>query len=115
MDDAQRLCIQLIDEMDSELTAKCGQCNYSCEPTVVAREVKECLQGIQFSTKKVHLMEAMRDAFIEPVTKALKMSALLLFCHRTGLELIRQDCQPYVRTSFTVRVFSFDLAVESAA
>lgn len=115
MDEAQRRCIQLIDEMDSELAGVCGQCSYKCDPTIVAREVKECLQSVQFSKKKVHLMEAMRDAFIEPVTKALKMSALLLFCHKTGLELLRQDCQPYVKTSFTVRVFSFDLAVESLA
>ena len=115
MDAAQRRCIELMDGMDSELTNTCAQCNYSCKPTVVSQAGKECLQDIRFLQKKVHLMEAMRDAFIEPVTKALKMSALLTFCHKTGLELLRQDCQPYVKTSFTVRVFSFDLAVESAA
>ena len=114
MDDAQRRCIQLIDEMDSELAVVCGPCKYSCKPLIASSEKKECLESVQFLQKKVHLMEAMRDAFIEPTTKALKMSALLLFCHNTGLELVRQHCEPYIKTSFTVRIFTFDLAVESA-
>lgn len=114
MDAAQRRCIQLIDEMDSELAVVCGPCRYSCKPLIASSEKKECLENIQFLQKKVHLMEAMRDAFIEPVTKALKMSALLTFCHQTGVELVRQNCEPYVKTSFTVRISSFDLSVESA-
>ena len=114
MEDAQRRCIQLIDEMDSHLAGLCGQCNYSCSPVAVSSDRKECLESVQFSQKKVNLMEAMRDAFIDPATKALKMSALLTFCHKTGLQLLRQSCNPHVKTSFTVRIASFDLAVESA-
>lgn len=113
MEAAQRRCIELIDEMDFHLAALCGQCNYSCNPVVVSSDRKECLESVQFSQKKVHLMEAMRDAFIEPVTKALKMSALLTFCHKTGVQLLKQSCEPHVKTSFTVRIFSFDLSVES--
>ncbi len=114
MEEAQRRCIQLIDDMDSHLTDVCGQCNYRCNPVAVPSGGMECLENIQFSQKKVNLMEAMRDAFIDPATKALKMSALLTFCHKTGLQLLRQHCEPHVKTSFTVRIASFDLAVESA-
>lgn len=114
MEEAQRRCIQLIDDMDSHLTDVCGQCNYSCKPVVVSNDKQECLGNIQFSQKKASLMEAMRDAFIEPTTKALRMSALLTFCHKTGLQLLRQSCEPHVKTSFTVRISSFDLSVESA-
>lgn len=113
MDAAQRRCIQLIDEMDSELAVVCGPCKYSCKPLIASSEKKECLESVQFSQKKVNLMAAMRDAFIDPTTKALKMSALLTFCHNTGLQLLRQHCEPHVKTSFTVRISSFDLAVES--
>ena len=114
MEDAQRRCIRLIDEMDSHLAGLCGQCNYSCNPVAVPSGGKECLESVQFSRNKVNLTEAMRDAFIDPATKALKMSALLAFCHKTGLQLLRQRCEPHVKTSFTVRIASFDLAVESA-
>lgn len=114
MEDAQRRCIQLIDDMDSHLAGLCGQCNHSCNPATVFSDGKECLENVQFSQKKVNLMGAMRDAFIDPTTKALKMSALLTFCHKTGLQLLRQHCEPHVKTSFTVRISSFDLSVESA-
>lgn len=113
MEEAQRRCMRLIDELDLKLSDVCGQCIHGCNDLIVSNEGKECLQNVQFMRKKLHLMEAMRDAFIDPTTKALKMSALLTFCHKGGLELLRQECDPYVKTSFTVRIFSFDLTVES--
>jgi hypothetical protein len=113
MDAAPRKCIQLINEIDTELMKLCGQCSKPCNPLVLTHEGKECLQDPVFVQKNFQLVEAMKDAFIEPVTKALKTSALLLFCHKNGLELIKQSCQPHVKASFTVRTDAFDLSVES--
>ena len=52
MDAAQRRCIQLIDEMDSELAVVCGPCKYSCKPLIASSEKKECLESVQFLQKK---------------------------------------------------------------
>jgi hypothetical protein len=74
---------------------------------------KDGQQSVNFNKKKGQLLEAMRDTFIEPATKAVRLSQLLIFCHQNGLELVTHHSTPHIRACALVRAPGFDIVIET--
>lgn len=113
MDAQCRLCMELVDEVDLLIANSRTKTGRNGKLLVLSQKRKNGPKSLLFSQKKIQLLRALKEAFIEPRTKSLKMSALLLFCHDAGLAVVTYKCRPYQGASFTVRTPGFDIAVES--
>lgn len=107
-----RICAELIDEID-ELIIKSRRRNKKYNQLVLSTERVSGPKSDLFKQKKIQLLQQLSETFIEPKTKSLRFSALLIFCHESGLKLVTQKCRPYSAASFTVRTPGFDLVVKS--
>ncbi|BAW19107.1 hypothetical protein [Ralstonia phage RP31] len=112
MDVAFKRCIDLIDEVDI-LVSESATVAMDGNRLVLSRSrTKDGHQSVQFNRKKSQLLGEMRETFIEPATKAVKLSQLITFCHQTGLELVTHHVTPNVRACALVRAPSFDIVIE---
>jgi hypothetical protein len=111
MDAAYRQCARLIDEFDM-FVSQSTVVSQDGNRLVLSRNRNKAGQTVAFNQKKGQLLEAMKNTFIEPQTKAVRLSALLTFCHETGLELVTHHSTPHIRACALVRAPGFDIVVE---
>lgn len=112
MDEAFRRCARMIDEVD-DLVSNVSFVTAGGNRLVLSRNRnKDGQQSVTFNKKKVQLLEAMRETFIEPATKAVRLSQLLIFCHQNGLELVTHHSTPHIRACALVRAPGFDIVIE---
>lgn len=112
MDASQRRCLRLIDDTDlavskSRLSRKEGY------RFVISRSRRGSPRSLKFVQTKIHLLEALRNEFIESRTKSIRLSELLTFCYHNGFELATHSCIPRIRVCFVVRTPGFDIRVDS--
>ncbi len=112
MDVAFRKCARMIDEVD-ELVSNSTTVPADGNRLVLSRNRnKDGQQSVAFNKKKGQLLEAMKDTFIEPTTKGVRLSSLLIFCHQNGLELVTHHSTPHIRACALVRAPGFDIVIE---
>lgn len=115
MDAAFRQCARLIDEVDV-LVSESTTVSKDGNRLVLSRtRNKEGRQSVTFNQKKGQLLEAMKNTFIEPQTKAVRISKLITFCHETGLELVTHHHTPRIRACALVRAPGFDIVFSDDA
>jgi hypothetical protein len=108
-----RNCALLIDEVDLIISKSRTKTGKNGKALVLSRTRKNGPKSVQFNLKKIQLLAALKEHFIEPRTKSLRMSALLIFCHQAGLDLVTYENKTHIRAGFTVRTAGFDLVVSS--
>lgn len=109
---ALRHLTKLIDEVDDVL-AKSRKVSDVGERLVLSTAPRSGSRAANFSQKKILLLQQMSEAFIEPQTKAVRLSALLTFCHESGLELVTHNVVLHTSASFIVRTPGFDIVVNN--
>lgn len=113
MDDSHRRCASLIDDIDLLVDEESGHGVGNARLVLSAKRV-DGPKSYKFNTKKAQLLREMREAFIEPVSKSIRMSQLLTFCHQNGLELVTHHSTINVRACVLIRTPAFDIIVEGA-
>lgn len=106
-------CAQLVDELDLIISQSRTKTGRNGKLLVLDRTRKNGPKSVQFIQKKVQLLAAMKNHFIEPRNKSLRISALLIFCHQSGFSLVTYKNKTHVRSCFTIRTAGFDLVVNS--
>lgn len=101
---------KLIDEVDEAL-ANSHSANKIGERLIVSTAPRSVPRVASLSQKKILLLQQMSEAFIEPQSKSVRLSALLTFCYESGLELVTHNVVPYTNASFIVRTPGFDIVV----
>lgn len=106
-------CAELIDDLDVVIAKSRTKTGRNGKLLVLSRAKKTGPRSEEFLFKKQYLLATMRDTFIEPINKSLRISALLIFCHQSGWELFTYSNRTHIHASFTVRTPGFDLIVTS--
>lgn len=106
-------CAEMIDDLDYVISKSRTKTGRNGKLLVLSRARKTGPRNELFLFKKNQLLATMKSMFIEPINKSLRISALMIFCHQNGLELITYSNKTHIRACFTVRTPGFDLLVDS--
>lgn len=106
-------CAELIDDLDYVISKSRTKTGRNGKLLLLSRNRKTGPRSALFLQKKIYLLATLKHIFIEPKTKSLRMSALLIFCHESGLDLAAYQNKTHIRACFTVRTPNFDLIVTS--
>ena len=112
MDASQLRCLHLIDEADV-LASRSRLARKEGNVFVISRSRRGSPRARKFVQTKTHLLEALRNTFIESSSKSIRMSALLTFCYHNGFKLVTHSGKPHIRARFVLRTSAFDIKVDS--
>lgn len=107
------LCAEMVDDLDLVIANSRTKTGRNGKLLVLSTARKTGPRNAAFVLKKNQLLATMRSMFIETSNKSLRFSALLIFCHRSGLTLVKYSNKTHVSASFTIRTPNFDLCVTS--
>lgn len=106
-------CARMIDDLDLVIANSRTQTGRNGKLLVLSSDKQTGPKSARFIKQKLQLLATLREHFIEPVNKSLRISALLSFCHQSGLTLVTYKNKTHVRSSFVVRTAGFDLVVDT--
>lgn len=113
MNTTYKRCAELIDAVD-EIVASSTVVEENGVRLVLSRNRTRGSDPVQFNRTKGQLLEELKNTFIEPISKSVRLSQLIMFCHSSGLELVTHHVTPHIRASALVRTPSFDIVFEDA-
>lgn len=122
--EARQQLIRLIQQMDQAIVNSCMDCikeehvTLANDQPIIGRRgnMTRCIVKMNrcmFEKNKILLLQLLNETFIDSTTKAIRLSALTIFCYTSGIELITHIVVPNTFASFTLRMYEFDIVVNN--